>query len=639
MRKRKRIALFANGWNSEYLQEFGHGAFRYAKEMDTDMFFFINYSTHGTEKEDNSGEFNIYLLPDLKDFDGAIFLTNTFNLDREIMYLQEQVQLAGIPVISTEYEMDGTYFCGADNYSGMYDLTTHLIKDHGIRDILFIGGYKVHVEVQARLRAVLDAARENGVEIPENNIVYGDWSAKSAQNCMAAWLNEGNALPEAVICANDIMAEGICDWLSEQGYKIPDDIKVTGFDCIRAGQEHDPVITSVNREWENMGYQAMRFLLDKVEGKATPPDIKISTRLVCGESCGCEYSDKKRERYAKLGRGDLEKAIDGLNSDQHLRHLYLCIRKVNTLEGMRQSYRNFFKGDESWMEGENFMLCIHPGFIRMDDEEDICKEPGYPEEMEVVCMLHNDKCEDCKRLPTKEAIFQAAERSDEPGLYLFVPVRSDDNNIGFAMMNRSLNILNDNILYVWTRHVNQYMDQVLSNVKIAKLTKKLEDLSVTDALTGVYNRMGCERILYPFLEECQKKGGRGIVMIADIDRMKTINDKYGHGEGDMALKTVASVLKAELPEGFLVSRFGGDEFFIAGESDGKTCLDEIIKRVSKQLASEVELRKLVFPLTISIGGVEMEKGEKFELYDCLQKADKFMYSVKERHHKEIDKIM
>lgn len=282
------------------------------------------------------------------------------------------------------------------------------------------------------------------------------------------------------------------------------------------------------------------------------------------------------------------------------------------------------------------MLSIHPGFIKMADDEDVCKKPGYPEEMEVVCQLQNGKFEFGRRMPTKEAMFLASERSEKPGIYLFVPVRSDNNNVGFAMMTRNLNILIDNILYMWTRHVNQYMDQVISNVKITKLTKKLEELSVTDALTGVYNRMGCEKILYPYLEKCQNEGRRGIVMIADIDRMKSINDKYGHGEGDMALKLVSSVLKNELPEGFLVSRFGGDEFFIAGVSDGETPPEEIVRHVSARLEEEVKNRKIVFPLSVSIGAIELEQGERFELYECLQKADKFMYFVKERHHLSMD---
>lgn len=636
MRKRRRIALFANGWNDEYLLEFGHGACKCARELDADIFAFINYSTHGcTSEEENRGEANIFLLPDLRDFDGMLLLTNTLNQQRELDYLHSEVLKTGIPAISTEIELDGTVFFGTDNYSGMYDLAVHMIETHSVRDILFIGGFKEHSEVQIRLQAVLDAAREHNVEIPEKNILYADWSAASAQGCLESWLKENKAMPEAIICANDIMAAGICDWLGDRKYKVPDDVKVTGFDCIRAGQNYEPMITSVNREWYSMGYQALNLLMDKVEGREVQTRVSINTRLVCGESCGCELMVKKTKIQAELGRGDHERAIDGLASDQHFRHLYLSLRKNHTIEDLNRSFSHFFRS-EAWMEGNNFMFCTHPRFLVMAENDDICKEPGYPEEMDVICSLYNGKSEEYKRLPTKEALFRAAERSETPGLYILVSVRSDDKNLGFAMLTRNFNILKDNILYVWTRHVNQYMDQVLSNVKIAELTKKLEELSVTDALTGIYNRMGCERILYPFLEECQNKGGRGVVMLADIDRMKTINDKFGHVQGDLALRTVADVLKTELPKGFMVARYGGDEFFIAGESDESISISEVAKHVSKQLAREVERKKIEFPLFISIGGVHLERGEAFKLGESLQKADEFMYKVKEKHHEKID---
>lgn len=636
MRKRRRVALFANGWNDEYVQEFGHGACKRARELDVDIFAFINYSTHGCMiEEENRGELNVFLLPDLRDFDGVLLLTNSLNQQRELDYLHGEILRMGIPAISTECELEGTVFFGTDNYSGMHDLAVHVFGKHGVRDVLFMGGPKEHREVQARLQAVLDAAGECSVEIPEKNILFADWSAASAQQCLEGWLQENETMPEAIICANDIMAAGLCDWLGDHGYKVPDDVKVTGFDCIRAGQNYEPMITSVNREWYGMGYQALNNLMDQVEGREVQPRISISTRLVCGESCGCELEVKKAEVQAELGRNDRERAIDGLASDQHFRHLYLMLRKNHTIEDLNQGFARFFR-NEAWMEGNNFMLCTHPRLLVMGNDEEICKEPGYPAEMDVIVSLKDGKPEGPRRLPTKEAMFLAAERSEEPGLYIYVSIRSDDKNLGFAMLTRNLNILRDNILYIWTRHMNEYMDQILANVKIAELTKKLEELSVTDALTGVYNRMGCERILYPFLEECQNKGGRGVVMLADIDHMKTINDKFGHVQGDLVLQTVADVLKTELPKGFLVARYGGDEFFIAGECEGDISVSDVAKHVSKQLAREVERRKIDFPLSISIGGVHLERGEAFRLGESLQKADDFMYRVKEKHHKEID---
>ena len=221
-------------------------------------------------------------------------------------------------------------------------------------------------------------------------------------------------------------------------------------------------------------------------------------------------------------------------------------------------------------------------------------------------------------------------------MYIFVPLHNEDKNLGFAMMSRDFGIADNNLLYIWTRHMNQYLEQIRSNVKIAELTKRLTELSHTDFLTKTYNRVGCEEIMYPFLNECQQRGGRGVLMIADVDHMKQINDKYGHPAGDLALYTVATLLKEELPKGFMVARYGGDEFLLIGEWDGSFTIESVIKSVEDKLAKVVKEKEIQFDLTVSLGGVVLEAGEKFDLTENLQRADKNMYREKAVHHKSTD---
>lgn len=635
MRRRKRVALFANGWARECLQEVGYGISRCAEETDTDLFAFINYSVHVSSEEELKGEFNIFLLPDLEDFDGVLLLSNSFNQQRETDYLHREVQRTGVPAISLEYELEGLPYFGSDNYQGMYELARHIILEHGARRIMFIGGIKGHEDSEIRLRALRDAAGESGIQISEEDILYGSWSETVTPVCLDQWKAKKREMPDAVICANDIMAIAVCEWLKEQGYRVPKDIVVTGYDCIERGQKHSPVITSINREWVGLGYRALQALLGRLEGKEIPAREIIKSHPVYGESCGCRRREETDGGGQNPGRAPSVKKIDGVTSDQHFRHMYTSVRKAAAIEDFHDSLSDFIE-KEGFIEGQNFMLCIHPNFFDMEQKEEIFRQPGYSREMDVICSLHDGRREPYQRLSKREAMFRAAERSEKAGSYLFVPVRSDDMNLGFAMLTRDFEVVSDFMLYIWTRHVNQYMEQIFSNVKIEELTRKLRQLSVTDVLTGLYNRMGCEKILYPMMERCQRRGGRGVVMLADVDRMKTINDRYGHAQGDLALQTVAEVLKTGLPEGFLAGRFGGDEFFIVGERDGEVSIEELAKQLSGQLARIVEQRQLEFSLTMSVGGIQLKPGEEFRLNDCIQKADEFMYRVKKEHHRNAE---
>lgn len=628
---RRRVALFSNGWSDEYLEAVGNGVTDYAKRADIDVFAFIDFSIRGENDLKTPGEFQIFTLPDLRDFDGVLLLANTFNLDREISYLQKQVTEAGIPAISLEYKLDGIDFIGTDNYSGMYELTEHLIREHGVSSIVYVGGFEGHSECMTRLQAVMNAAENHGLVIPKENILFADWAASTAVAVVSEWIEEHGELPDAFVCANDIMAMGVCDWLKERGYRVPEDVKVTGYDCLKSGQEHSPALTTVTHAWDRMGFDAMRRLADKMDGNSGEAQMILKTSLVCGESCGCKSDEDALLASLESSRLLNEKRSMGYTSDSHFRHMYKWIRKAEKASDLNYCLARFLSS-ENWMEGENFMLCLQPAFFEPEGSDEAMRKQGYGREIDVILAMHNGSSKVYQRMETRKAILRASEESKTPGLYLFVPLMNDDMSIGFAMLSRNFDIVLDNLLYIWTRHMNQYMEQVRSNVKIAELTRKLSELSVTDGLTGAYNRMGCEKVLYPFMEECQKRGGKGVLMIADVDDMKRINDGYGHNQGDAALCVIVEALRDALPRGYMIARFGGDEFLVVGEDEGRISQQEVMNAIQATLEKKVADRGIPFPLSLSVGCVQLEPGEAFSQTDCLQRADEEMYRQKRLHH-------
>jgi diguanylate cyclase (GGDEF)-like protein/putative nucleotidyltransferase with HDIG domain len=92
--------------------------------------------------------------------------------------------------------------------------------------------------------------------------------------------------------------------------------------------------------------------------------------------------------------------------------------------------------------------------------------------------------------------------------------------------------------------------------------EQTEHESHTDPLTGMPNRRSLDRQLVVGLEEIKRSGARGTVVVLDLDRLKEINDTYGHEIGDRALRTVGNVLRATVRENDLCARFGGDEFIV-----------------------------------------------------------------------------
>ncbi len=631
---KKKIAVFASGWGDEYFREIVYGISEAAKKKNVDTFSFVNFSIRVLDAPLNEGEFNIFTLPDLEDFDGIVLLANSFNLKKEVEYFKEKIKDIDIPVISVEYELEHAISLVSDNYAGMYDLVKHMVVQHGARNIIYIGGPKEHLENIDRLRALRDVAAEYGFEVPDTNIKYGDWAKKSAIRLIKEWLDEHGSLPDAVLCANDIMAMGVCEQLGLLNYRVPQDVLVTGFDCLRAGQEFQPSIASVGHEWERMGDMAFDLLWRQMNGEPLGETV-LPTCFVPGGSCGCvsEEHGGTRMYSARRSRGN---EIEGLEADSHFRHIYRAVRKTDNAEDLSESLSELF-GDEHLMEGEDFMLCLDPEFFRIEEGDLNLFLRGYNDKTEIIGSILGGKPLPRTMMDRNVALHWLARQNKEPKLYVCAPVLGDLKTYGFAILTGDLRIACDNQFYIWTRHISQYLEQVRRNITISDLTRKLTQLSVTDVLTGVYNRAGCEQIAFPMLAEWRSRGGSSVIMLVDVDKMKDINDVHGHSAGDLALRTVASVLKAGLPEDWIVSRYGGDEFFVGGRLNGTDVdVDRVRSSLEGRLKREVKKRQIAFPLTISIGVARMQPEDTMELVSYLQLADEDMYEIKQAHHKKIE---
>lgn len=630
---KKKIAVFASGWGDEYFREVVSGIYEAAKTENMDTFAFVNFSIRGLKALLNEGEFNIFKLPNLEDFDGVILLANSFNLTEEVDYFTERLKEIPIPAVSVEYELENASALISDNYAGMYELIKHVVEEHGAKELIYIGGPQEHLENMDRLKALHTVAAENGFEVPEDHIMYGDWDKPSAMEIVKTWLYEKGSIPDAIICANDKMAMGACEQLEEMGYNVPKDIIVTGFDCLREGQEFQPAIASVGHEWKKMGSVAVEMLKRKMDG-GEQETVVLPAAFVPAESCGC-FTKTYSKKQSGVGRRNRGNIIDGLGADTHFRHIYLAIRKIDNAEDLSESLSALFE-QEHEMEGEDFMLCLDPEFFQIEEDDLNLYVTGYNDKMEIIGSILDGKALPRNVKKRNDALHWLARLKKEPKLYTVVPILGDLRTYGFAVLTGDLRIAMDNQFYIWTRHTSQYLEQVRRNLTITDLTRKLTQLSVTDVLTGIYNRAGCEQIAFPMLEEWRNRGGTGVIMLVDIDKMKTINDVYGHSNGDLALRTVASVLKSGLPDDWIVSRFGGDEFFVGGRLHGQEVdLEKLRTNLEGRLAREAKKRELEFPLTISIGTARMKPEDTVEIMQYLEMADDDMYEIKQAHHKKI----
>lgn len=160
---------------------------------------------------------------------------------------------------------------------------------------------------------------------------------------------------------------------------------------------------------------------------------------------------------------------------------------------------------------------------------------------------------------------------------------------------------------------------------IAQLRKVLhgeQRKAMLDPLTQTWNRLGLSRLL----DAWRKSVGPFDVGIAycDLDRFKSINDKYGHAVGDQVLQSAAKALSRALREGDIIGRLGGEEFVVLVKLESVSTMNEIAERLRESVEQANDLQ---LPLTVSIGTAIMGTDETFE--QALHRADLAMYQAKE----------
>ncbi len=622
--------MFANGWGYEYLHTVMTGVNKCAMEENVDIFAFVNYSAASDSAAENLGEFNIFTLPRLDDYDGVLLMANSFNDPMEVEYLHRKMLETKLPVLSLEYELMGLDFLGTENYSGMYEMAEHMFKVHGAKRPVLIGGPKGHLESDTRMKAVLDAAADYQVEIPDDCITHGNWSDTSSHDIMEQWGTEHEGIPDVVFCANDIMAMGVCAWAEVHGYNVPDDIKVGSFDNIEIGQIFYPALTTVDRDWEKMGFEGMKLLLRKMNGETIPNRNIIKTHLICGESCGCHLSPEKEKRRLTVGREAYTKRNLSMKREQHFRNLYKFLHKNDTAEELHRALNGYLAGDHD-LEGASCAIFLEKDFFDAEDGREL-RSDGYSDVAHMIFSMENGETKKDEIIDYRKELFGRTEASEESQMYLITPLHGENKSFGYAAFATDLSIVDNYTLYSWTKCMDQCMEQIRQNVKIATLTKTLRKLSVTDVLTGVYNRAGCEKMAYPYFSECRKAKRRGVLLLADVDHMKHINDKYGHVHGDMALRLVADAIRESVPEDWIVSRYGGDEFFVAGQCEEGETIDYFADKITKCLEHSVEQSQLPYKVSVSIGGTILLADQEFVLEKAIKEADDCMYAIKKEHH-------
>src|SRR6266436_7974890 len=165
------------------------------------------------------------------------------------------------------------------------------------------------------------------------------------------------------------------------------------------------------------------------------------------------------------------------------------------------------------------------------------------------------------------------------------------------------------------------------------LQAELGNLALTDELTGLYNRRGFMAMAERQMRLGRRTGRGMLLFMMDVDRMKHINDSFGHSEGDRALKRTADALEETFRDSDVVARLGGDEFAVlAIEATGRN--EATIKTRLFECLRAIGAEQPGYEISLSFGVARFDPSNSTSIGELMVKADQAMYERKRRRSKQ-----
>ncbi len=161
-----------------------------------------------------------------------------------------------------------------------------------------------------------------------------------------------------------------------------------------------------------------------------------------------------------------------------------------------------------------------------------------------------------------------------------------------------------------------------------RMEEEIISLSITDYLTGLYNRRGFITLAEQQTKIAERTKTGLLLLFADLDKMKWINDNLGHEKGDRALMDVASILKEVFRKSDVIARIGGDEFAVLGVGasmkDGKA----LGSRLQHKIYIHNAVEKRDYEISLSVGMAYRGPENPYSLDELMSQADARMYEQK-----------
>lgn len=571
------------------------------------------------EEDTSRPEASVFDLVDFEIADAVIIMDEKIKSRRVSDMLIAKAKAHHVPAVVVDGKHPDCTSVNFDYRSGFEAVVRHVLDVHHVKNPYLVAGISGNPFSDEREEIFKQLLAEYGIPFHENRIKYGMFWAKPAIEATEEILSSGD-MPDAVICANDIMAINVSNTLRSHGIRVPEQVIVTGFDGIEEIYFSVPNMTSVRCGCSDLSGSVYHAVIHALEHPGQTEQISAKPFLLCSDSCGCGNPDGKRRIFSFNDR------FYRYQDDSQV--LYEVSERMQTCNTL------FDAGCCLFCDQLHDMTILLNDWCT-DETKNHFQKAGHEHFTENMFLFFETGQNDFQQmhLPKADIIPHLEEymQKDYPLIFnavgfMGVPLGyacfhfPDYEVINYCKLPQIINILGSGIGgYINARYQSYLM-------------KQLEFIYRYDALTGLLNRMSFIREFSKLCESLRGQEAQITAVLSDLDNLKFINDKFGHNAGDNAIRVSALALKQSCPEDALCVRFGGDEMLAV--FTGQTDISRVRNQIQHYLSDYNQSSGLEYQVSSSIGAYTVRLNPDTDLEQIVHGADQLMYSEKIKKKKK-----
>lgn len=573
--------------------------------------------------EEVIGQYQLVDLIRQTDICALVLLTETIKNESMLQALLKLGREKNIPVFSLDRRVEGCYNLVMDNMHGFEQLVRHVVEEHGCRYVNMIAGDKGERFSEERIEVYRKVLEENGIPFEQERVGYGNYWERPVEGVMKQVFASDLPFPQAIVCANDIMAHAAISILNRHGMEVPEDVIVVGYDGTNAGKIFFPSMTTGAPDYK----AAVERIYEEIEccteqDRIEPCDITVPVLLKKRQSCGCE-----KKIIAKEDRRISNLLAEIGNDKWHMKAMHLLLSDTFGKQRIEDIFPIIPKHLNTWFDFHRYVY-LKSELLRTYEVSETDTE------MTSILEGHRGKYSEIGKswdISEFQAFLDNVLKEEKVNTIMVHLLISGKDVYGFTvdgfeeLIDWQIKICGEFAMFL-----SHILHTVIHNYKMHRLNEEIADLSVHDSMTGIYNRRGFFRETRRIVQKEANRGKYLYLFMVDMDGLKYINDNFGHAEGDFAINTLANTLLRMGSGEAICARIGGDEFmcaYVADEAEYYSS-DCFSIEMENLLREDNAVTAKAYPIGASVGMISEEITENIDLDAMINRADDRMYRQK-----------